>query len=116
VFGNATGGRRGAVAGGFVNGLIITLFAAFLIPVMGAIGFQGTTFGDADFQWFGFLVGNIARIEGNVAALGVVILCAVLLVVASWFQRRFVDTGWVPGGTPSETQAAKTEQVAHGAA
>src|SRR5256712_9920491 len=41
VFGNATGGRRGAVAGGFVNGLIITLFAAFLIPVMGAIGFQG---------------------------------------------------------------------------
>ena len=65
VFGNATGGRRGAVAGGFVNGLIITLFAAFLVPVMGAIGFQGTTFGDADFQWFGFVVGNIARVEGN---------------------------------------------------
>ena len=116
VFGNATGGRRGAVAGGFVNGLIITLFAAFLIPVMGAIGFQGTTFGDADFQWFGFIVGNIARIEGNVAALGIVALCAVLLVFASWFQRRFVDTGWVPGGTPSEAPAAKTEQVAHGAA
>ena len=116
VFGNATGGRRGAVAGGFVNGLIITLFAAFLIPVMGAIGFQGTTFGDADFQWFGFLVGNIARIEGNVAAIGIVVLCVLLLAVASWFQRRFVDTGWVPGGTPSETPAVKTEQVAHGAA
>jgi PTS system ascorbate-specific IIC component len=116
VFGNATGGRRGAVAGGFVNGLIITLFAAFLIPVMGAIGFQGTTFGDADFQWFGFLVGNIARIEGNVAAIGIVALCALLLVVASWFQRRFVDTGWVPGGTPSENPAPTTEQVAHGAA
>jgi PTS system ascorbate-specific IIC component len=98
VFGNATGGRRGAVAGGFVNGLEITLFAAILVPVMSAIGFQNTTFGDTDFQWFGFLVGNIARIEGVVAAAGVVVLCIVLLALASWWQRRYVDTGWVPGG------------------
>ena len=110
VFGNATGGRRGAVAGGFINGLIITIFAAILVPVMGAIGFQGTTFGDADFQWFGFAVGWIARVEGVVAAAGVVVLCALLLVFASWFQRRYVDTGWLPGTSeraPVEGSEAK---------
>jgi PTS system ascorbate-specific IIC component len=98
VFGNATGGRRGAVAGGFVNGLIITIFAAILVPVMSGIGFQNTTFGDADFQWFGFFVGWIAKITDIGAAIGVVVLCGVLLVVASWWQKRYVDTGWVPGG------------------
>ena len=79
------------------------------------IGFHGTTFGDADLQWFGFLVGNVARIEGNVAALGVVVVCVVLLVFASWFQRRYVDTNWIPGG--ESTKAPADEGVhAHGAA
>ncbi|MDU6451772.1 MAG: PTS ascorbate transporter subunit IIC, partial [Enterobacter hormaechei] len=49
VFGNATGGRRGAMIGAFANGLLITFLPVLLLPVLGAIGFANTTFSDADF-------------------------------------------------------------------
>ncbi len=35
VFGNATGGRRGALLGAFANGLLITFLPVFLLPVLG---------------------------------------------------------------------------------
>ena len=60
VVGNATGGRRGAIIGAFVNGIIISFLAAFLLPGMGALGFENTTFGDSDFQWLGIVISLIA--------------------------------------------------------
>ncbi|MCD5324228.1 MULTISPECIES: PTS ascorbate transporter subunit IIC [Pontibacillus] len=59
VFGNATGGRRGAVVGSFANGAIISFLPALLLPVLGSLGFEGTTFGDADFGTVGIILGNL---------------------------------------------------------
>ena len=64
VIGNAFGGRRGAVIGGFVNGIIISLGAALLLPALGGLGFENTTFGDADFQWVGILISLLGRLFG----------------------------------------------------
>lgn len=67
VFGNATGGRRGAVIGAFGNGLLLTFLPAFLMPVLGSLGFANTTFSDTDFTAVGIVIGNIANmIQGNV--------------------------------------------------
>ncbi|EPB6519517.1 PTS ascorbate transporter subunit IIC [Vibrio parahaemolyticus] len=61
VFGNATGGRRGAILGAFAQGLLITFLPVFLMPVLGDLGFANTTFSDADFGAVGILLGLIVR-------------------------------------------------------
>lgn len=62
VFGNSTGGRRGAIVGAFVNGLLITFLPAMLLPTLSGLGFVGTTFSDSDFGVWGILLGNIINI------------------------------------------------------
>ncbi|SFN54834.1 PTS ascorbate transporter subunit IIC [Proteiniclasticum ruminis] len=62
VFGNATGGRRGAVLGSIANGLLITFLPVLLMPVLGNLGFANTTFSDADFGIVGIILGNILRL------------------------------------------------------
>ena len=65
VIGNAFGGRRGAVIGGLVNGVIISLGAALLLPALGNLGFENTTYGDADFQWVGILINLLGSLFGG---------------------------------------------------
>ena len=79
VFGNAAGGIRGAVLGSFVNGLIITFFPVFLLPVMGDLGFANTTFSDTDFAATGIVLGHALKLLG---AGGVVIGIAAVLAGA----------------------------------
>lgn len=110
VYGNATGGRRGAMLGAFVNGLIITILPAFLLGVLGTFGDANTTFGDADFGWFGILVGWSAQLGG---ALGI-ILCALIgiavLALGWWSQRKLVDASWNP--TPWRESPAGAAEAA----
>lgn len=77
IFGNATGGRRGAILGSFVNGLFLAFLPATLLPVLGKLGFANTTFGDFDFGVFGILLGNVGNSIGQI---GVYLIVAVLVV------------------------------------
>lgn len=62
VFGNATGGRRGCVIGAFINGILITFLPLVLMPLLGDLGYESTTFSDGDFILFGTLAGYIAKL------------------------------------------------------
>jgi PTS system ascorbate-specific IIC component len=110
VYGNATGGRRGAVAGGFVNGLLITFLPALLLEVLGDFGSANTTFGDTDFGWFGILVGYSADI-GSVGGLVVIALLGLLVLASAWLvQVRVVARGWDPA--PGRERVGAAEVVA----
>lgn len=64
VFGNATGGRRGAVFGAMAQGLLITFLPVLLMPVLGDLGFVKTTFSDADFGVVGIILGYVLKLFG----------------------------------------------------
>ncbi len=85
VFGNATGGRRGAAIGGFVNGVIITFLPAWLLGYLGDLGLANTTFGDGDFAWVGIITGEAA----DAGAAFVWVWVAVLVVATFVLGRVF---------------------------
>lgn len=94
VFGNATGGRRGAMLGAFANGLLITFLPVLLLPVLGALGFANTTFSDADFGVIGILLGNLARYLSPGSITGLVVALFALLVAFNYFAKgRKTPTG-----------------------
>ncbi|PMH39834.1 PTS ascorbate transporter subunit IIC [Vibrio sp. 10N.286.49.B3] len=59
VYGNATGGLRGAILGSFTQGVCISIIPMLLLPVLGSIGLEATTFSDLDFGVVGLILGWI---------------------------------------------------------
>ncbi|MFP7255056.1 PTS ascorbate transporter subunit IIC [Terribacillus goriensis] len=88
VFGNATGGVRGATIGAFANGLLITFLPVFLMPVLGDLGFASTTFSDADFAASGIVLGQVAKMFGAAGVTVTVVGLVVLAVVFGLFKRN----------------------------
>jgi PTS system ascorbate-specific IIC component len=61
VYGNATGGLRGAILGSFAQGLCISFLPMLLLPVLGGLGLEATTFSDFDFGVVGLILGWIVQ-------------------------------------------------------
>ncbi|MCF1686187.1 PTS ascorbate transporter subunit IIC [Tetragenococcus halophilus] len=61
VFGNATGGWKGCIAGSFVVGILIAVGPALIYPIMENIGMTGTSFPETDFNIVGLLIYYIGQ-------------------------------------------------------
>ncbi len=61
IYGNATGGWKGAVLGGFMSGVVFTLLAGTAYVSLGQLGFSNSTFGDTGFG----IMGNYLALLGS---------------------------------------------------
>lgn len=87
VFGNATGGRRGAIIGSFVNGVIISFLPVALLPVLGNLGIANSTFSDTDFAVLGLFLGKVQEFIGGVGLTGVLIGILVIMIILSVISK-----------------------------
>lgn len=62
VFGNSTGGWRGAVAGSFIVGLLLAFLPTLLYPVYGSLGVEGSTFPNIDYNITGILLDKLLQL------------------------------------------------------
>nr|WP_330381304.1 PTS transporter subunit IIC [Clostridioides difficile] len=61
IFGNTSGGWRGAIAGSFVVGLLLAFLPVILYPVYGTLGIEGATFPNIDYNVVGSILHNILQ-------------------------------------------------------
>lgn len=88
VFGNATGGRRGAMIGAFFNGLLLTFLPAILFPLLTNLGYANTTFSDADFAALGIVLGYAAKSLTPIIITVVVVVIVIAILSTSLFKKE----------------------------
>ncbi len=64
VFGNATGGWKGCVAGAFITGILIAVGPALMYPVFADVGLVGSCFPETDFNFVGYIIYLIGKVLG----------------------------------------------------
>ena len=88
VFGNSTGGRKGAMFGAFANGLLLTFLPAILFPLLQGLGFANTTFSDSDFATVGIILGNMAKYNVSPAIISGIVVLILLVLIAFGFKKN----------------------------
>lgn len=66
IFGNSTGGIRGAFAGLFLNGLILIIGQALLLPMIGTYAPIMRILSETDYCLYGPLLGGLLKLLGGI--------------------------------------------------
>jgi PTS system ascorbate-specific IIC component len=87
IYGNAKGGRRGAVIGAVVNSLLISWLPLLILPVLGNLSLASSTFADTDYLIPGILLGNLGTL-GQTALIAGILGFLIVVCLVSKLTRR----------------------------
>ena len=87
IYGNAKGGRRGAIIGAAVNSLLISWLPLFILPVLGNLSLASSTFADTDYLIPGIILGNIGALGETALLVGIIGFTA-LVCLASKLMKE----------------------------
>lgn len=93
VIGNASGGVRGATIGAFCQGVLISFLPVFLMPVLGGLGFEGSTFSDADFGLSGIILGMLNKFGSQTGIIIGLLAILVGIVVFPFVKKTETKEG-----------------------
>lgn len=82
IYGNAKGGRRGAIIGAVVNSLLISWLPLYILPVLGNLSLASSTFADTDYLIPGILLGNIGALGQTALVVGILGFLALVCIAS----------------------------------
>ncbi len=87
IYGNAKGGRRGAIIGAIINGLLISWLPLFILPVLGNLSLASSTFADTDYLIPGILLGTLGSAGKFAVIAGIFGFVALVCIISSMMKK-----------------------------
>lgn len=91
IYGNASGGWKGAVVGPFIMGVVMAIGTGWLIPLTGDLYETGATFGDPFYATVGLVFAKWSDFVGQGGILGILslVVAAALVVLVFALGRKY---------------------------
>lgn len=111
VYGNSTGGRRGAVLGGFVAGVIMSVLPELFLPYLGEFATQHVTFPEPDIGLIGVIMGKYLTRVGPWGLFTILVgIIIIIILIPEMFVDREEGEEWFQYGMKPEKKASKDKK------
>ncbi len=87
VFANAQGGVKGCIFSSFVHGILISILALVIMPMLGNLNISGTTFSDSDFCLIGIVFGSLSSVLTDNVIFILCVFCFVVPILVEQVKR-----------------------------